>query len=29
MKHDFSTPVDRRDTGSMKWERFKGREAVS
>ena len=28
MNHDFTTPVDRRDTGSMKWDRYKGREAL-
>jgi cystathionine beta-lyase len=28
MTYDFSTPVDRRRTGSLKWDRHQGREAL-
>ena len=25
---NFSTPVERRNTASMKWERYKGRDII-
>ena len=28
MKHDFETSVDRRDTGSLKWNKYKGRDVL-
>ncbi len=26
--YDFDTPVERRDTGSLKWDRYKGRDII-
>jgi cystathionine beta-lyase len=28
MKHDFETCIDRRDTGSLKWNKYKGRDVL-
>jgi hypothetical protein len=26
--YDFDTPVERRDTASLKWEKYKGRDII-
>ncbi len=28
MKFDFDTPIDRRGTGSIKWDKYKGRDVI-
>ncbi|MGQ0579514.1 MAG: MalY/PatB family protein [Betaproteobacteria bacterium] len=28
MKFDFDTPIDRRGTGSLKWDKYKGRDVI-